>query len=130
MTVKAKVVAQKACDGVRYVVSSILTLGGMAFITYGIIKGLAVLTPNPILPFVILISMITLLGFLEGLQVAILALEGRDGEDFKASHPRGYRLHMLANRPMNVQRFLVGRQFFVIFVVMLMSQVTTFPDFE
>ena len=85
------------------------------------------LTPSPISPFVILLVVITLLGYLKGLQVAILTLEGRDDGEWRESHPRAYQLHRLANRPMNVQRFLVGRQFYVIFVVMLISQVTTFP---
>jgi len=102
----------------------------LVFICWGIFLGKAVLTSNQVLPFVLFLAAVTLLGYLEGLQVAILALEGQDGEPFKESHPKAYWLHTLVNKPMNVQRFLVGRQFFVIFNVMLISQVTTFPDLE
>jgi len=119
-----------ALDVFKKIVSSVLTLGGLALICYGIFTGQAVLTSNTVVPFILFLAAVTLLGYLEGLQVAILALEGQDGEPFRKSHPRAYWLHSLVNKPMNVQRFLVGRQFFVIFNVMLISQCSTFPDLE
>jgi hypothetical protein len=62
-------------------------------------------------------------------QVAILALEHTSAETFKASAPRAYATLCLATagRGLNVQRFLVGRQFFVVFVVFLCAQLTTYP---
>lgn len=63
---------------------------------------------------------------LEGLQVAILALE-RVPNSRLASRPRAQHLHRLSVKGKNVQRFLVGRQFFVVFVVYLSAQLTTYP---
>lgn len=42
-------------------------------------------------------------------------------------YPRAARCHALVDTPMKVKKFLVGRQFFVIFVVFLIAQLTTFP---
>ena len=104
-------------------------------------------TPPP--PTQIFIGCVVLLAYLEGLQVAILALEKSDCSEFRESHPRAFRLHGkntrdatlssaarflpthrsiaglsgLTQKGRNVERFLVGRQFFVIFVVYLTAQV-------
>jgi len=45
---------------------------------------------------------------------------------------RAYNNHKLAtaNHGLNVQRFLVGRQFFVVFVVFLAAQLTTYSELE
>ena len=42
-------------------------------------------------------------------------------------YPKAARCHALVDTPMKVKKFLVGRQFFVIFVVFLIAQLTTFP---
>lgn len=44
------------------------------------------------------------------------------------THPRAFELICRCQEGRNVERFLVGRQFFVIFVVYLTAQITTFPD--
>merc|ERR1711937_397526 len=64
-----------------------------------------------------------------GLQIAILNLERANAERFKHLN-RAYVNHKLATRHhgLNVQRFLVGRQFFVVFVVFLSAQLTTYSD--
>jgi len=41
--------------------------------------------------------------------------------------PRALKCHALIDTPTKVKKFLVGRQFFVIFVVFLIAQLTTFP---
>mmetsp|Transcript_124174 Transcript_124174/g.356744 ORF Transcript_124174/g.356744 Transcript_124174/m.356744 type:complete len:381 (-) Transcript_124174:36-1178(-) len=116
--------------GCKYVLSTILTAAAIGFVCYGIGSGEAVLGLPPAANYAILVFVLVLLAYLEGLQVAILALEGQDGEQFKATYPRGHALHSLVMRGANVQRFLVGRQFYVVFVVFLCSQVTTFPDID
>jgi hypothetical protein len=64
---------------------------------------------------------------LEGLQIAILTLERANRERWNHM-PRAYNNHALATRHhgLNVQRFLVGRQFFVVFACFLFAQLTTF----
>jgi hypothetical protein len=41
--------------------------------------------------------------------------------------PRAVRCHSFVDTPEKVKKFLVGRQFFVIFVVFLIAQITSFP---
>jgi hypothetical protein len=79
--------------------------------------------------YALFVFSIVLLAYLEGLQVAILALEKVDPSFFQ-NKPRAYKAHMLAtaHRGLNVQRFLVGRQFFVVFVVFLSAQLTTYTS--
>jgi len=119
----------KACDIVRYIISTCITLGCVGIVCYGIAKGYATLPGPPAALFVVLVLVLVLLAYLEGLQVAILALERIPAESFEHSHPRAYRVHKLATRGegLNVQRFLVGRQFFVVFVVFVCAQLTTYP---
>jgi hypothetical protein len=42
--------------------------------------------------------------------------------------PRACKTHKLVDTPVKVKKFLVGRQFFVIFVVFLIAQITSFPN--
>eukprot|EP00629_Pelagomonadales_sp_RCC1024_P015128 CAMPEP_0119284774 /NCGR_PEP_ID=MMETSP1329-20130426/30933_1 /TAXON_ID=114041 /ORGANISM="Genus nov. species nov., Strain RCC1024" /LENGTH=357 /DNA_ID=CAMNT_0007285467 /DNA_START=30 /DNA_END=1103 /DNA_ORIENTATION=- len=114
----------------KHIMSFVITLGSLALIAFGIGGGYAALPGNPIVLYIIFVCVLTLLGYLEGLQVAILALERTSPETFKESYPRGARNLKLAtaNHGLNVQRFLVGRQFFVVFVVFLIAQITTYAE--
>jgi hypothetical protein len=112
----------------KYIYSSGLTLTYIALIMWGIWTNKAVLPAVPIAHFLIFIFCLALVFYLEGLQVAILAVEHNDPEQKKLSHPRGYALIKRVHEGNNVDRFLVGRQFFTIFVMTLIAQVTTFPE--
>jgi hypothetical protein len=111
----------------KYIYSSGLTLTYIALIMWGIWTNKAVLPAVPVAHFLIFVFCLALVFYLEGLQVAILAVEHNDPEQKKLSHPRGYELIKKVRLANNVDRFLVGRQFFTIFVMTLIAQVTTFP---
>jgi hypothetical protein len=83
--------------------------GALSLIMYGIGAGYAALPGHPAVLFCIFFCVLVLLGYLEGLQVAILALEHTDSEKFRKSAPRAFATHALATgqRGLNVQRFLV-----------------------
>jgi len=117
----------KTFDNVRYVGATVLTLCCIGLVIYAIGKGYAALPGHPILLYLIFLFVVILLGYLEGLQIAILALERTSPSTFK-ERKRAYVSHSLAmrNRGRNVQRFLVGRQFFVVFVVFICAQLTTY----
>jgi len=118
-------------DGIRNVFSTILTLACLVIIVYAIANGHAKLPGHPALLYGIFIFVVTLLGFLEGLQISILVLEKVNRELF-VDNIKAYNNHKLATRDegLNVQRFLIGRQFFVVFVVFLSAQLTTYPTLE
>jgi len=123
--------AGKACDYFRYVFSTILSFLSMGIIVYAIAKGFAALPGHPILHYILLVGDLVLLAYLEGLQVAILALEKVRTSTF-SDQKRAAASHKLAvaQRGLNVQRFLVGRQFFVVFVVFLCAQLTTYREMK
>jgi len=107
-----KTQAGKIFDWVRYVGSTILAGLSAFVIIYSIAHGLAALPGHPLLHYILLALDLLLLAYLEGLQVAILALENVRSNTF--SHmPRACVSHTLctARDGLNVQRFLVGRQF-------------------
>lgn len=126
----AQTLAGNTLTGFKYLVSTLLTLASISFVSFGIATDNAALSGHPAMHFGILVFVLILLAYLEGLQVAILALESSDGNVWKDTHPRAYALHKLATTGSNVQRFLVGRQFYVVFVVFLCSQVTTFSTVD
>lgn len=113
---------------IKYTFSSVMTLTYLIYILWGIWTNQAVLPGPPILHFLIFCFCLTLVAYLEGLQVAILNCEHVSPENKKESHPRAYKLMTSVREGNNVERFLVGRQFFTIFVMTLMAQVTSFPD--
>ena len=117
------------CNGVRHTVSLFLTLGSLGLIFYCVAMDYAALPGPPWLHYLLFIFSITLLAYLEGLQVAILSLEHVSPTSFPIQAVRARASHRLATGQcgLNVQRFLVGRQFFVVFVVFLSAQLTTYP---
>jgi hypothetical protein len=123
-----KSVVQIVANYVKYIISSGLTITYLIYILWGIWTNQAVLPAHPVAHFIIFIFCLTLVAYLEGLQVAILAVEHNDPEAKKNSHPRAYQLIKKVREGNNVDRFLVGRQFFTIFVMTLIAQVTTFPN--
>merc|ERR1712156_28450 len=56
------------------------------------------------------------MGFLEGTQIAILALEKAPAATVKQIHRSAYFGHKLTQQRDNVRRYLLGRQFLVVFV--------------
>ena len=117
------------CNGVRHTLSLFLTLGSLGLIFYCIAMDYAALPGEPWLHYMLFLFSIVLLAYLEGLQVAILSLEHVSPTSFPIQAVRARASHRLAtgHRGLNVQRFLVGRQFFVVFVVFLSAQLTTYP---
>jgi uncharacterized membrane protein len=118
-------------DYTRYTLSTVLTLACLILIIYAVGYGYAPLEGHPAVLYGIFVFCVTLLGMLEGLQIAILELERANRERFRHMK-RAYFNHKLATRHngLNVQRFLVGRQFFVVFVVFLSAQITTYSTLE
>jgi len=73
------------------------------------------------------------IALLEGCQISIVGLQGVNIEPYKKSYPRAYDVCKLAHKGANVERFLVGRQFLLIFNGFLLSRVSgasrTFGNF-
>ena len=74
---------------------------------------------------IIFIMVLFLLGIMEGLQIALVELKRQEPESYKNSHPKAYRLGQYAMQGDNVERFLMGRQVFVVCCVFFAAKLTT-----
>ena len=94
-------------------------------------SSLTVMYSAPVwLTFTVMLLAVLLLASLEGTQIAIVALNGKKVTSFKKAYPRGCDAIKLFQNKKMVERYLAGRQFFVIFVVFIIAQVTSFPQIE
>jgi len=77
--------------------------------------------------FIILLLALTLLAYCEALHYACVSVEKWDMSKYQEIFPRAYKCYLLVDTPEKVKKFLIGRQFFTIFVVFLIAQLTSFP---
>jgi len=112
----------------KYIFSSAATLTYLVYTLWGIWSHQAVLPGPSVIHFLIFIFCLTLVAYLEGLKNAILNCEHLDEEKKKESYPRAYKIMKEVKQGNNMERFLMGRQFFTVFVMTLMAQVTSFPE--
>jgi len=73
------------------------------------------IVPQLVLLLVLVPLMSVLLMFLEGSQIAVLALEKAPGRQIKRMHRPAYFGHKISQARDNVRRYLLGRQFLVVF---------------
>merc|ERR1719499_1443091 len=78
---------------------------------------------HPVLEFFLFWSMLTWIAMLEGCQISVVGLQGFDPESFRDTHPRAYKCCKLVHVGPNVERFLVGRQFLLLFNGFLVSRI-------
>ena len=74
---------------------------------------------------IIFIMVLFLLGVMEGLQIALIELKRQEPESYMESHPKAYKLGKFAMKGDNVERFLMGRQVFVVCLVFFAAKLTT-----
>merc|ERR1719463_808485 len=111
---------------VRYVISC-------ALVSFAIFVVVAAIATNATSFFgvpqwmqaLLLIVCLVCLGIVEGLQIALVELMKQHTETYRVSHPRAYATGVLCFRSENLERFLIGRQLCVIFLVFFIARLTT-----
>jgi len=78
---------------------------------------------HPLFEVILFWSMLSWIAMLEGCQISVVGLQGYDPESFRETHPRAYQCCKLVHTGPNVERFLVGRQFLLLFNGFLVSRV-------
>jgi len=78
---------------------------------------------HPLFEGFLLVFMLSWIGLLEGCQISIVGLQGVDLEPHKDKYPRAYACCQVVHKGPNVERFLVGRQFLLLFNGFLASRV-------
>lgn len=119
--------ASKGCENLKLVIASIFVFLLILVAFIGISLSYCVLQVFPLVNFIILFICLTLLAYVEALHYACVAVEKWDMAQYAEKFPRAVRCHSFVDTPEKVKQFLVGRQFFVIFVVFLIAQITSFP---
>jgi len=108
--------------------STALTIFAMIVHIYGICKQWnnppwSQTHSHPVLEIGFFFLMMFWISLLEGCQISIVGLQDIDLELYKHSHPRAYKALKLCFQGPNVERFLVGRQFLLLFNGFLVSKV-------
>lgn len=108
-------------DVLKYCWSLVASLGAVYLVGLGLGQKCAgspnmgdncyVLPTEHVGTYFILIFVLTVLFYLEGMMICIVATQYWDKEQFKDAFPRAYRLHTIMNKPDNMKRFIIGRQF-------------------
>ena len=101
-------------DRFKYVACTCFVMSGTLVVIVGVASGYCVLQFNPAALFVILVAALILLGYVEALHYSNVSVERWNMAPYEASYPRACKVQKLVNTNEKVQRFLVGRQFFVI----------------
>jgi len=73
----------------------------------------------------IFIFVLWLLGVMEGLQIALVELKRQNPETYKDQYPTAYKLGQVASQGDNIEKFLMGRQVFVVCLVFFAAKLTT-----
>mmetsp|Transcript_13524 Transcript_13524/g.20317 ORF Transcript_13524/g.20317 Transcript_13524/m.20317 type:complete len:482 (-) Transcript_13524:75-1520(-) len=115
----------------KLVFSSGLTLFAAALIFYGILFNQPLLSVHPALLLVLLFSCMAAEFYLEGLQVAVLAVQHKDAAECGAPGSNAYRVSELIDTDKDtVKRFLIGRQFLVVLSMFTMASLTTYANYH
>jgi uncharacterized membrane protein (Fun14 family) len=115
-----------ACEKIKLLTGTLAVSLLTLVIIVGVSLKYAVLQLHPAINFVLLVLGLLLLAYVESLHYAVVAVEKWDMSLYADRFPRAAKCHSLVDTPEKVKKFLVGRQFFVIFVVFLIAQITTF----
>mmetsp|Transcript_28883 Transcript_28883/g.47899 ORF Transcript_28883/g.47899 Transcript_28883/m.47899 type:complete len:520 (-) Transcript_28883:472-2031(-) len=70
--------------------------------------------------------MLFYLSCLEGTQAALVALQHIDPEVYRTSHPHAYKCATLGFKGNNLDKYIIGRQFSVVFVVFMIGYCTSY----
>lgn len=111
-----------------YVWSTLLLIFALIIVVHGLIQEWGnppwnIADSHPAAEVVIFFAFLCWISLLEGCQISIVGLQGIDMEPYKNSHPRAYQSCKLVHKGPNVERFLVGRQFLLLFNGFLVSRV-------
>jgi hypothetical protein len=117
----------------KLLVSTIFTGLAASIIIYGVMYQKPIMKLHPVALLVILSVCMLCEFYLEGLQVAVLAMQHRDRSTIPASLTGTLRIHHYLTEDKTsevVKRFLIGRQFLVVFSMFTMASITSYESHE
>lgn len=127
MSEVAKACRSDTCEKAKLVLGSAAVFLLILVVFVGVSLSYCILQVFPLVNFLLLFASLLLLAYVEALHYACVAVEKWDMKQYEDRFPRAVICHSYVDTPEKVKKFLVGRQFFVIFVVFLIAQITSFP---
>ena len=112
-------------EALKYCWAAFVTIGSIVIVFYGIGKQAYVLDVTSAGAFCIVFIDLAVLFFLEGLMICIVETQYWDPETWREAYPRAYKIHKLLNKPDNIKRFIIGRQFCTVLTGFLLAQIFT-----
>ena len=111
----------------RYVWSTALLLFSLAIVLYAQIEYYIVFYPGVPnwLAVILLFVFLGILGTMEGTMIALTQLRKVDPETYRTTHPYAYRTAVYAYKGSRIERFLNGRQVFVVLCGFQLAKLTT-----
>lgn len=76
---------------------------------------------HPVLAFFVIWLACLWLSVVEGGQASFVGLQPVDNELYKETHPQAYKCSQICHKGDNLNRYLMGRQFMVIFIVFIIN---------
>ncbi|MDP8315057.1 MAG: hypothetical protein RAP70_08300 [Candidatus Celaenobacter antarcticus] len=110
------------------IVLAIMSLFVVFNVIGGLVLGHSSFVKDPIASIFILISLILILAFFEGLQISITTLRLKSLDSKSSKFPIAFNLHKKIKKDNESKKFLAGRQLVVIVVVFFTAQLTSFPN--
>ena len=114
-------------DYLRFILSASLLVFSCVVTCYAILEqktSMWKIVPGWV-SLLIFLLVLVLLGIMEGLQIALVELKRQDPKSYMETHPAAYRLGQYAMKGDNIERFLMGRQVFVVCLVFFAAKLTT-----
>eukprot|EP00298_Acanthocystis_sp_HF-20_P009143 c18129_g1_i1.p1 GENE.c18129_g1_i1~~c18129_g1_i1.p1 ORF type:complete len:625 (+),score=230.65 c18129_g1_i1:41-1876(+) len=110
----------------KFIFSTCLLLGTFAVALMNVINGQSNLSGHPALLLVVYFILLTCMFYLEGMNLAVLALEKVPNEQIALINPGAMASHRLihGDNGEKVKKFLLGRQFCVVWMDFLISNIT------
>lgn len=110
------------------VIASSVVIFLISIVLVGIGHEYMVMKVHPIAAYIILACVLTLMGYVEALHYSCVNMVNDDPTTYEANYPRAAAAQRLVNSQVLLKRFLLGRQGFVIAIVFIVAQLTTFPN--
>jgi len=124
---KARAVANAVAETVRYVWSTALLLFSLSTIIWGLLNSQSSFYPSvaPAGGIVLLPIFLVLLGTMEGTMICLTQMRKVDPSTYRMTHPYAFATAMYAFKGDGMERFLNGRQVFVVALGFQLAKLTT-----
>jgi hypothetical protein len=119
--------AEVGMEAFRYIWSTALLLFALAIILYAQITYQIVFYPGVPnwVAIILLFVFLAILGTMEGTMIALTQLRKVDPETYRKTHPYAYNTAVYAYKGSRIERFLNGRQVFVVLCGFQLARLTT-----